>query len=97
MSKSPTELESEISDARRSLAEDLDALKDKAAPRRMMGEAARRARTKSREVGDRVLHKAKANPAPLAVMGAAIAGAAWLLARRRRSRDAGLVADRRAS
>ena len=83
MSKSPAELEGEIAASRETLARDLDALKDKAAPRRLAGDAVRRAAERTRRAGRDLLGRARSNPLPLAVAGGAIAGAAWLLTRRR--------------
>ena len=85
MNKSPAELEGEIAASREALARDLDALKDKAAPRRLAGDAMRKAAERTRRAGRDLLGRARSNPAPVAVIGGAIAGAALLLARRRRA------------
>ena len=86
MNRSPSELEAEIAASRETLARDLDALKDKAAPRRLAGEAARTAAARTRAAGRTLLSRAKSNPLPVALIGGAVAGAAWLFGWRGRSR-----------
>lgn len=89
MTSSPAELEREIEAAREALARDLDALTEKAAPRRLAGAAAKRAVERTRAWGARLLGRARSRPLPLAVIGGAAAGAVWLLARgRSRARQA---------
>jgi hypothetical protein len=95
MNKSPAELEAEIEASRQALARDLDALKDKAAPRKLVREAARKTGVRIRRAGAGLLGRARSNPIPVAVIGGAAAGVAWLLARRRHGRSQRLAPSSR--
>ena len=87
MTRSPAELEPEIEASRQALARDVAALKERAAPRRLMGDAVEKARDQGRRAGARLLRTASSPPFQVAVVGAILAGvAAWLLARRRKAR-----------
>jgi hypothetical protein len=89
MTRSPTELEPEVEASRRALARDVGALKQRATPRRMLGDAMDTVRTRGRNAGRQVLRTARSEPVWLSVVGGVIAagGGAYLIAQ--------LVASRR--
>jgi hypothetical protein len=90
--RSPAELESQVEASRRALAQNMGALKDKAAPRQMLSDAVTTVRTRGREAGRRAIRTARENRVWLSVIGGLIVagGGAYLLvqllAERRRPR-----------
>lgn len=87
MMRSPAELEPGIEASRQALARDVAALREKATPRRMVGDAVETVRLRGREAGERLIRTAGANPVWVSVIGSGIlAGAGvgiWLLVRSR--------------
>jgi Protein of unknown function (DUF3618) len=81
--RSPAELEPEIEASRQALARDVGALKEKAAPRQMLSDAAATVGARGREAGRRALRTASSNPVWLSVIGGGIVAGvgAFLLAR----------------
>lgn len=78
--RSPAELEPEIEASRQALAGDVAALKARATPRRMMGDAAVRVRARSRRIGRRLLKSASSDRIWLPVIGGlVVAGAGAFL------------------
>ena len=89
MTRSPSELEPEIEASRQALARNVGALREKAAPRRMLSDAVDTVRSRGRDAGRQVLRTARSEPVWLSVVGGVIAagGGAYLIAQ--------LVANRR--
>lgn len=86
MTRSPTELEPEIEASRQALAADVAALKERAAPRRLMGDAVEKARERGRQAGARLLKTATSDAVWASVIGGGIiAGVTLMLVRRRRA------------
>jgi len=87
MIRSPDELEPGIEASRQALARDVAALRERATPRRLMGDAVETVRLRGREAGDRLIRTAGSNPVWVSVIGGGIlAGAGlgiWLLVRNR--------------
>lgn len=87
MMRSPEDLEPGIEASRQALARDVAALRERATPRRLMGDAVETVRLRGRQAGDRLIRTAGSNPVWVSVIGSGIlAGAGvgiWLLVRSR--------------
>lgn len=72
MNRSASDVQNEIAASRAALDQDLDALKQKMAPDRLMRDARGRAAAKGQAMASRLAAQARANPLPLAIAGVAL-------------------------
>src|SRR5436190_21216046 len=85
--KSAVEVEREVEATRGQIDQTVEALKDKMQPQELFDEATRIMSTTSNKVLTTVVEQARANPIPVALIGAGIAWLALSQARRTREPD----------